>query len=188
MEWSNEAGEATTEDTSNMSPEELTALKLNRTSGTNHQDIDDATRFLRGTQMKTMGVQKRDVGIQAFTSLLRFEHTLSRQYGKRVLCSSLFLFLSSFVWREMCGLKGVVFFSSRFFVVFWQVAILPEEWVNIYQVRNCFHNCLIMFNIFFNTFSPVRCQDRPIKMLTNCSELFFFQCQKQCSQAWTCFV
>ena len=57
MEWSNEAGEATTEDTSIMSPEELTALKLNRTSGTNHQDIDDATRFLRGTQMKTMGVQ-----------------------------------------------------------------------------------------------------------------------------------
>ena len=186
MEWSNEAGEATTEDTSNMSPEELTALKLNRTSGTNHQDIDDATRFLRGTQMKTMGVQKRDVGIQAFTSLLRFEHTLSRQYGKGsfvLLCSS--FFLRSF---GACGLKGVVFFSSRFFVVFWQVAILPEEWVNIYQVRNCFHNCLTMFNIFFNTFSPVRCQDRPMKMLTNCSELFFFQCQKQCSQAWTCFV
>ena len=155
-----------------MSPEELTALKLNRTSGTNHQDIDDATRFLRGTQMKTMGVQKRDVGIQAFTSLLRFEHTLSRQYGKGsfvLLCSS--FFLRSF---GACGLKGVVFFSSRFFVVFWQVAILPEEWVNIYQVRNCFHNCLVMFNIFFNTFSPVRCQDRPMKMLTNCSELFCF--------------
>ena len=96
MEWSNEAGEATTEDTSNMSPEELTALKLNRTSGTNHQDIDDATRFLRGTQMKTMGVQKRDVGIQAFTSLLRFEHTLSRQYGKGPL---FFFFLLSFFVR-----------------------------------------------------------------------------------------
>jgi hypothetical protein len=108
MEWSNEAGEATTEDTSNMSPEELTALKLNRTSGTNHQDIDDATRFLRGTQMKTMGVQKRDVGIQAFTSLLRFEHTLSRQYGKRVLCSSLFFFvLLSFFLRSF-GARGVV--------------------------------------------------------------------------------
>ena len=76
-----------------MTPEELTALKLNRTSGTKHQDIDDATRFLRGTQMKTMGVQKRDVGIQAFTSLLRFEHTLSRQYGKAPL---FFIFLRSF--------------------------------------------------------------------------------------------
>ena len=112
MEWSNEAGEATTEDTSNMSPEELTALKLNRTSGTNHQDIDDATRFLRGTQMKTMGVQKRDVGIQAFTSLLRFEHTLSRQYGKGSFVLLLSFFLRSF---GVCGLKGVVFFSSRFF-------------------------------------------------------------------------
>ena len=151
-----------------MSPEELTALKLNRTSGTNHQDIDDATRFLRGTQMKTMGVQKRDVGIQAFTSLLRFEHTLSRQYGKG---SFVLFFLRSF---GVCGLKGVVFFSSRFFVVFWQVVILPEEWVNIYQVRNCFHNFLTMFDIFFNTFSPVRCQYRPMKMLTNCSELFCF--------------
>ena len=111
MEWSNEAGEATTEDTSNMSPEELTALKLNRTSGTNHQDIDDATRFLRGTQMKTMGVQKRDVGIQAFTSLLRFEHTLSRQYGKGsfVLLSS--FFLSSFVWRVWSERCCVFFFS-----------------------------------------------------------------------------
>lgn len=123
MDWSNEAGETTTEGTSNMTPEELTALKLNRTSGTKHQDIDDATRFLRGTQMKTMGVQKRDVGIQAFTSLLRFEHTLSRQYGK----GSFVLHLSSFVWREMCGLKGVLFFLFNSLSCFGRWSFFPKN-------------------------------------------------------------
>ena len=43
--------------------------------------LDDATRFLRATQQNTLGVQKRDVAVQAFASTLRFEHTLSRTFG-----------------------------------------------------------------------------------------------------------
>ena len=42
---------------------------------------NNATRFLRATQKSTLGAPKRSVAVQAFTSSLRFEHTLSRRYG-----------------------------------------------------------------------------------------------------------
>ena len=50
--------------------------KKSKTSKTNN-----ATRFLRATQKSTLGAPKRSVAVQAFTSSLRFEHTLSRRYG-----------------------------------------------------------------------------------------------------------
>jgi hypothetical protein len=61
-----------------MLPTTTTQKQLNSNSTT---ALDDATRFLRATQQKTLGIQKRDVAVQAFTSTLRFDHSVSRMYG-----------------------------------------------------------------------------------------------------------
>jgi hypothetical protein len=100
-------------------------LSLQTTTTTTKKNyISDATRFLRSTNAKQMGVAKRDVGIQAFTSLLRFEHTLSRQYGGMstfMYCYFIYLFSDvftlwstsplSYIDRYLCQKNWLLFIS-----------------------------------------------------------------------------